>query len=132
MTITTTARHCTLDPAEKRDAHERLERIGRFLRERERSALDIHLVVTGTKNGPEAEITLRVRKHELVAREDGSDARSAIEAAAEQIEHQMRRLKERALARRKGERVRATGDAPTAGATNDALDDVFDDQLDEA
>ena len=117
MNITTTARHCTLDTDDKRFAQLRLEKIARFLRASERDRIELHLVVTGEKNRHRAEITLRVRRHELVSREGGLDARAAIDLAADGLEDQMRRLKDRAAERRKGDRARlADGGASLDGA----------------
>jgi len=139
MNITTTARHCTLDTDDKQFAQLRLEKIARFLRAAERERIDLHLVVTGEKNRHRAEITLRVRRHELVSREGGLDARAAIGLAADGLEDQIRRLKDRSADRRKGGRPRADGvDGANgrAGAGNDGLDgldgldgfDAFDEE----
>jgi ribosomal subunit interface protein len=123
MNLTTTARHCTLDLDDKEFANLRLEKLARFLRAQERERVEFHLVVTAAKNRHEAEITLRVRRHELVSREDGLDVRAAIELAADQLEHQMRRLKERSADRRKGGRERvADGGAATDGIADDAIE----------
>ena len=99
MHITTAARHCDLTLEDRQAAQMRLERLARFLRERERQSLAVHLVVTGVRQGHEAEVVLRVGGHELVARENAGEARSAVEGAADQIERQIRRLKERSAAR---------------------------------
>jgi len=125
MNITTTARHCTLDTEDKRFAQLRLEKITRFLRETERERIDLHLVITGEKNRHEAEITLRVRRHELVSREGGLDARAAIGLAADGLEDQIRRLKDRAADRRRGGRPRSDGPDIGNGAA-DGADDGFD------
>jgi ribosomal subunit interface protein len=121
MNITTTARHCTLDGEDKRFAQLRLEKITRFLRATERDRIDLHLVVTGEKNQHQAEITLRVRRHELVSREGGLDARAAIGLAADGLEDQIRRLKDRSAERRKGGRTRGDGRDGANGA-----DEEFD------
>jgi ribosomal subunit interface protein len=123
MNITTTARHCTLDTDDKQFAQVRLEKIARFLRAAERERLDLHLIVTGEKNRHQAEITLRVRRHELVSREGGLDARAAIGLAADGLEDQIRRLKDRS-ARRRG-RPREDGLDGGNGADSGG-DDVFD------
>jgi ribosomal subunit interface protein len=125
MNITTTARHCTLDSEDKRFAQLRLEKITRFLRVAERERIDLHLVVTGEKNRHEAEITLRVRRHELVSREGGLDARAAIGLAADGLEDQIRRLKDRSAARRRVGRPRSDGLDGAIGAA-DGADDGLD------
>jgi putative sigma-54 modulation protein len=122
MNITTTARHCTLDSEDKQFAQLRLEKISRFLRAAERERVDLHLVVTGEKNRHEAEITLRVRRHELVSREGGLDARAAIGLAADGLEDQIRRLKDRSAEHRKGGRVRGDGVDSANGAVDGAED----------
>jgi len=130
MNITTTARHCTLDSEDKQFAQLRLEKISRFLREAERERIDLHLVVTGEKNRHEAEITLRVRRHELVSREGGLDARAAIGLAADGLEDQIRRLKDRSADRRRGGRPRTDGLGGGNGAADGAEDglDAWDDE----
>lgn len=126
MNITTTARHCTLDTDDKQFAQVRLEKLARFLRAPERERLELHLVVTGEKNRHQAEITLRVKRHELVSREGGLDARAAIDQAAEQLEQQMRRLKDRSAQRRKGGRPRVADGTPSVDGTGDDLAGLLD------
>ena len=125
MNITTTARHCTLDLDDKQFAQLRLEKIARFLRTAERERIDLHLVVTGEKNRHHAEITLRVRRHELISREGGLDARAAIGLAADGLEDQIRRLKDRAAERRKGGRPRGES-LDGANGRDHAADDGLD------
>ena len=120
MNVTTTARHVALDPEDRQFAQQRLERVARFLRERERNGIEAHVTVTGEKNRHVAEILLRVRRHELVSREEGAEPRTAIDLAAEALERQMRRIKDRISERRKGDRQRAsTGFAPPAPAVEE-------------
>jgi ribosomal subunit interface protein len=126
MNITTTARHCTLDLDDKQFANTRLEKLARFLRAPERDRVEFHLVVTGEKNRHQAEITLRVMRHELVSREGGLDARAAIDLAAEQLEQQMRRLKDRSAERRKGGRERLADGPPVTDGANGDVSDLFD------
>jgi putative sigma-54 modulation protein len=110
MNITTTARHCELDPEIRLFAQERLEKLSRFARD----IMEAHLVVTAEKYRHSAEITLRVKHHEMVSREEATDARAAIDQAADHLEKQMRRLKEKRLERKRGTRARnaANGQAP--------------------
>lgn len=124
MNIITTARHFALDSDDKEFAHQRLERVARFLRERERNGVEAHLTITAEKNRHVAEILLKVRRHELVSREEGSDARGAVELAVDGLERQMRRIKDRSAARRKGDRQRTADAAPTATPAGD--DDEYD------
>jgi ribosomal subunit interface protein len=126
MNITTTARHCTLDTDDKQFAQIRLEKLARFLRTPERDRLELHLVVTGERNRHHAEIKLRVKKHELVSREAGLDARAAIDQAADQLEQQMRRLKDRAARRRRAGRPRGEDGEPSAEGPGDDLAGLLD------
>ena len=120
MNIITTARHFSLDAQDRDFAHQRLERVARFLRERERNGVEAHLTITAEKNRHVAEILLRVRRHELVSREEGSDPRGAVELAADGLERQMRRIADRTAAQRKGDRQRtADGVASTEPALAD-------------
>jgi len=86
MQISTTARHCELDPAVREFAERRLERLERLARD----IREAHLVVSAEKYRHTAEITLHLTRHEIVSREESTDAR-----AAQQLETQLRRLKER-------------------------------------
>jgi ribosomal subunit interface protein len=124
MNVTTTARHLVLDPEDRRFAEQRLERVARFLRERERNGIEAHVTVTGEKNRSVAEILIRVRRHELVSREEGAEPRAAIELAADGLERQMRRIKDRISERRKGDRQRTADGAaaPVAPETDQEYD----------
>jgi putative sigma-54 modulation protein len=127
MNIITTARHFSLDAKDRQFAHQRLERVARFLRERERDAVEAHLTITAEKNRHVAEILLRVRRHELVSREEGSDPRGAVELAIDGLERQMRRIADRTAAQRKGDRQRAVDAVPApAPADDDEFDWVVD------
>jgi putative sigma-54 modulation protein len=125
MNIITTARHFALDSDDKEFALQRLERVGRFLRERERNGVEAHLTITAEKNRHVAEILLRVRRHELVSREEGADPRDAVELAVDGLERQMRRIADRTAERRKGDRQR-TADAVPAPSPAPADDDEYD------
>jgi putative sigma-54 modulation protein len=102
MNITTTARHCELPADVRRFATERLEKLSRFARDIQ----EVHLIVTAEKYRHLAEISLRLRGQELVGREQATEARTAIDLAADRLEQQMRRFKERRVVRRRGGRVR--------------------------
>jgi putative sigma-54 modulation protein len=91
MQISTTARHCELDPAVREFAERRLERLERLARD----IREAHLVVSAEKYRHTAEITLHLTRHEIVSREESTDAHAAIDRAAQQLETQLRRLKER-------------------------------------
>ncbi len=115
MKISTTARHCELDPEVRVFAHQRLERLLRYFRN-PRDLMEAHVVVAVEKYRHSAEITLKLRRGEIVGREQADDARAAIELAAERLEHQIRRLKEKRLARKRDGRGRAVAPPSAAGA----------------
>ena len=99
MRIHMTARHCEWDPEDRLLAEQRLGKLSRYGR-----ILEAHVIVTQEKYRYTAEITLRVPGPDLTSREEADTARTAIERAADRIEHQARRLKERRVERRRGER----------------------------
>jgi len=127
MKVNTTARHCELDPEVRLFTQQRLERLLRYFRD-PRDLIEAHVVVAAEKYRHSAEITLKLRRGEVVGREQADDPRAAIELAAERIEHQIRRLKEKRLERQRGGRVREVGPAPASEpAEDDTFDTVFDD-----
>jgi putative sigma-54 modulation protein len=103
MQITTTLRHCDLDPEVRLFAENRLGRLRRYAGD----ILEAHLIVTAEKYRHTAEITLRLRHHELVGREHSTDPRMAIDRAADALEEQLRRLKGRRVDRKREARATA-------------------------
>ncbi len=91
MQISTTARHCELDATVRTFAQQRLERFERFARD----ILEARLTVTAEKFRHTAEITLRLKHHEMASREQADTPHAAIELAAQRLEQQLRRLKDR-------------------------------------
>jgi len=91
MQISTTARHCELDAQVRGFAHQRLAKLERFARDIQ----EAHLIVTAEKFRYTAEITLRIKHHEMVSREESDTARLAVDQAAHRLEQQLRRLKDR-------------------------------------
>ena len=113
MIIHTTARHCELDNEIRAFAQQRLEKLSRYVRD----ILEARLIVTAEKYRHTAEITLRLKGHEFVSREQADQPRTAIDLAADRLEHQVRRLKEKRIEHKKGNRVRTVdGTAPPAEA----------------
>jgi len=117
MKISTTARHCELDPEVRIFAHQRLERLLRYFRN-PRDLMEAHVVVAVEKYRHSAEITLKLRHGEVVGREQADDARAAIELATERLEHQIRRLKEKRVGRKRDGRTREIV-RPAAGAAGE-------------
>ena len=115
MQIITTARHCELDDTVRAFAHQRLEKLSRFASD----IVEIHLVVTAEKYRHTAEITLRMRGHEVVSREQADAVRVAVELAADRLERRVRRVKERRAGWRKGDRARAADGPWAAGEVSD-------------
>ena len=77
MKISTTARHCELDPEIRLFVHQRLERLLRYFRD-PRDLMEAHVVVGLEKYRHSAEITLKLRRGEVVSREEANDSRAAI------------------------------------------------------
>ncbi len=98
MHISTTARHCELDPGVRLFAEQRLGKLGRFARD----IREAHLVLTTEKYRHTAEITLKLRHLDMVSRRESTDARAAIDRAAERLEQQLRRLKDKRVNRKRG------------------------------
>ena len=113
MLINTTVRHCELDPEDRLHAHQRLEKLQRYARDLH----EAHLVVSAEKYRHTAEITLKLKHHDMVSREESTGARLAIDRATDVLEEQLRRLKERRLGRRQrpGESPAAAGEGGEAG-----------------
>jgi len=100
MQISTTARHCELEPEVRIFAHQRLEKLERFARD----IREAHLIVTAEGYRHSAEITLKLKRHEIVSREESTEPRVAIDLAADRLEKQLRRLKERRISRKRNVR----------------------------
>jgi ribosomal subunit interface protein len=114
MRIHVTARHCELDPEDRLLAEQRIEKLSRFVRDIQ----EAHVTVSQEKHRYLVEISLRVRGREMTSHEEADAARTAIERAADRLEQQVRRLKERRLERRRGDRTRAAdGLVPPEPAT---------------
>jgi putative sigma-54 modulation protein len=114
MQINTTARHCELDGELRGFVQQRLEKFVRFASD----IHDVHLILTAEKFRHTAEITLRLNQHELVSRDQATEARVAIDLAADRIEEQLRRHKDRRIERVQRARG-ADGPAPEPAAESD-------------
>jgi len=126
MKISTTARHCELAPEDRTFVQQRLERLLRYFRD-PRDLMEAHVVVGVEKYRHSAEITLKLRRGEVVSREEANDSRAAIEQAAEHLEHQIRRLKEKRLSRKRDGQPREIALTDSAsGDEQDMLEEFFD------
>ena len=126
MKINTTARHCELAPEDRQFLHQRLERLLRYFRD-PRDLMEAHVVVGVEKYRHSAEITLKLRRGEVVSREEANGSRAAIEQAAENLENQIRRLKEKRLSRKRDGHTReiVVGDSSST-EDEDMLEEFFD------
>ena len=120
MHINTTARHFELDPEDRLFAHQRLEKLSRFTRDIQ----EAHLVVTAESYRHSAEITLKLKRHEMVSREESIEPRVAIELAVERLEKQLRRLKEKRLSRKRPSRSANGKLKQMAPGGTEAVDEV--------
>jgi len=98
-----TARHCEIDPEDRLLAEQRLEKLARFIHD----ILEAHVILTAENYRHVAEITLKLKGREIAGREEANSPRLALSAAFDRIEHQGRKLKERRLDWRRGDRTRA-------------------------
>src|SRR5512145_2298231 len=120
MKITTTARHCDLVPEDRQFVQQRLERLLRYFRD-PRDLMEAHVVVGVEKYRHSAEITLKLRRGEVVSREEANDSHAAIEQAAVHLEQQIRRLKEKRLSRKRDGHLRAIDPADSSSATDEDM-----------
>lgn len=120
MQISTTARHCELDPEVRLFAQQRLEKLARFVSDIQ----EAHLIVTAEGYRHSAEITLKLKRQEMVSRDEATEPRSAIDLAADRLERQLRRLKERRVDRKRGVR-------PPNGKAGSAANGTAEPEVDE-
>jgi putative sigma-54 modulation protein len=119
MQISTTVRHCEIDPEDRLFALQRIEKLERFARD----ILEAHLIVTGEGYRHNAEITLRLKGHEFVSKEQSNEVRAAIDLAADRLEKQLRRLKEKRVSRKRNGRSRNGRPEPASEAEDGAGED---------
>ena len=123
MQITTTVRHCELDPEDRLFAQQRLDKFERYARD----IREVHLIVSAEKYRHTAEITVRLKHRDLVSREESTAARAAIELAAERLEEQLRRLKEKRVDKKHRPRANGAANGEPAGGDETAYDGQADD-----
>jgi len=125
MQISTTARHCELDAQVREFAKQRLGKLERFARDIQ----EAHLVVTAEKFRFTAEITLKIKHHEMVSREESDTSKLAIDQAAHRLEQQLRRLKDKRT-EHKGPVRELPGIAGAAAEPESDLEPAFDQEPD--
>lgn len=132
MKIGITARHCELTTDDRAFVHQRLERLLRYFRN-PRDVMEAHVVVGAEKYRHSAEITLKLRRGEVVCRELANGSRAAIEQASERLEQRIRRIKEKRLSRKRNGNAREVAPAGSSSeAEEDMLDQYFDEPAEEA
>lgn len=114
MQISITARQCEITPGVRQFATQRLEKLQKYVHD----IHGIHVIVRLERNVHEAEITLRLNGTELVSTQQHAEAGAAIELAADRLEEQVRRTKDRRLDRAQ----RVAGDKSANGASPAAED----------
>jgi len=120
MRVLLTVRHCELDPEDRLFAEQRLDKIARIVRDIQ----EAHVTVSAEKYRHTAEITLKVRGHDIVGREQANGARAAVDRAIDRVEEQVRRLKDKRLERRRGDRTSAADAAEPASPEPDEWDGI--------
>lgn len=126
MKLITTARHCELAAEDRDFIQNRLERLLRYFRE-PRDLIEAHVVVGVEKYRHSAEITLKLRRGEVISREEAGDVRDAVEQAAIHLEDQIRRIKEKRISRKRDvhpREIALTGSS--SGVEEDMLGEMFD------
>ncbi len=121
MQIHTTARHFELDPEDRRYMMERVEKFSKFARD----IHEVHVIVTAEDYRHTAEITLKLKRRDMISKEESTEARIGFDLAADRIESQLRRLKEYRVSLNRG-RV-TNGRQPEIAPTPATPDDEFAD-----
>ena len=105
MQIHTTCRHGKLSPAVRRFLEERLSKLEKFA-----TVSEVHVILDNEKYRHTAEILLKTRQKELIAREEADDQTGAIDRAVDRLERQVKRLKEKRSTRILHAGTRTNGD----------------------
>ena len=105
MDIHLTARHCELGADVRTFAQQRLEKLNRY----DSQIHEVRVIVSQERKLHTAEITLKLKHREMVSREQSTHARMAIDLAADRLEQQLRRLKEKRVDKKQRGTGRANG-----------------------
>jgi len=95
MKIQMTGRHITVPAAVKRRLAERLDKLTRYLPD----LSEAQVKLSAQKYRHTAEILIHVRHEDHVSRGEAGDLESAIDSAADRLEAQVRKLKEKRMKR---------------------------------
>jgi len=119
--ISITARQCEVTPGVRQFAQQRLEKLQKYASD----IHSVHVIVRHERALHEAEITLRLNGHELVVTQQHAEAGAAIELAADRLEEQLRRHKDRRI-----DRVQRNGGekSPNGAAESPTGEDVLADE----
>ena len=98
MQIHTTARHFELDSEDRHHISERVEKFSKFARD----IHEVHVIVTAENYRHTAEITLKLKRRDMISKEEAVEPRVVFDLAADRIEAQLRRLKEYRVSRSRG------------------------------
>ncbi len=113
MQIQTTCRHTKMTPSLKRFLEQRLAKLERFADVRE-----AHVILASQKYVQTAEVLLKTRRKELVAREESHDLVLSVDRAVDRLERQLKKMREKSSSRLLREATRSNGDV--AGAKRSA------------
>ena len=108
MNIEFVGRHVALDDRIRKQAVEKIGKLAKLLKE----PVEVHVTLESEKFRQSAEVRVRQRRGELLAREEAADLGEALTAAVDKIDGQARRRRERSANRR---RRAARAAAPRAG-----------------
>jgi putative sigma-54 modulation protein len=97
MRIEYTGRQIEFTPALRQYTEERLQKLGRVLRD----SCHVHVILAASKHRRVAEITVKWRDHTLVGVEETTDARSSVNGALDKLEKQAVRLLQRRWTRKR-------------------------------
>jgi ribosome hibernation promoting factor len=117
MQIITTARHCEIDAATRQFVEQRLARLEKYARD----IREAHVIITAEKHRHLAEITVKLKQRDMVSHEESTEMRNAIDLAADRIEEQLRRLKEKRVDRKRHS-PSANGVDPAAPAPGEVFE----------
>lgn len=120
MQISITARHCEITTGVRTFAQTRLEKLGKFASD----IHGIHVIVQPEGKDHQAEITLRLNGHEFVSTVLHAEAAAAIDRAADRMEEQLRRFKEKRIGRHHNGHAK---EIPFSGRPDDDDDDEGED-----
>ena len=98
MKIEITGKHIDITPAIRSHVETHCQKIGQFFKDK--TAPQVHVVVTVEKARQKAEFVVNWREHTLTAKETDKDLYQAVAKAVEKIEKQARRLKEKVIDRK--------------------------------